>query len=71
MLFRYCCPLKSLNVLRIIQYNTIQYNRSAKNKGGGSCPPAPLVFTALRLNEKAAKAAYSKSFPWKSNLEVH
>ena len=29
MLFRYCCPLKSLNVLRIIaniQYNTIQYN---------------------------------------------
>ena len=28
MLFRYCCPLKSLNVLRIIaniQYNTIQF----------------------------------------------
>ena len=41
-------------------------NRSAEN-----CPPTPLVFTALRVNEKAAKAAYSKSFPWKSNLEVH
>jgi hypothetical protein len=29
MLFRYCCPLKSLNVLRIIaniQYNTIGLN---------------------------------------------
>jgi hypothetical protein len=31
MLFRYCCPLKSLNVLRIIaniQYNTIQMGRN-------------------------------------------
>ena len=46
-------------------------NRSAKNWGGDSCPPTPLVFTALQVNEKAAKAAYSKSFPWKSNLEVH
>ena len=46
-------------------------NRSAKNWQGGSCPPALLVFTALQVNEKAAKAAYSKSFPWKSNLKVH
>ena len=46
-------------------------NRSAKNWGGDSCPPAPIGLMALRVNEKAAKAAYSKSFPWKSNLEVH